>query len=147
MSKHRGWEKPSLIMAGIFLPILLASCANTGVISQAINAYSVAASRVELGQSKQKVLAVLEPTQAELSAKQKKPSETFMEGEIRKEIYFFRSRSFADGLVTDDEFTPYVFENGKLIGIGWTVIGGPKTQAQSRDNDSDIHFHGRVFYY
>ena len=38
-----------------------------------------------------------------------------------------------DGLTTDDEFTPYIFNNGKLVGIGWHLIGGPKTQGQAAD--------------
>lgn len=125
----------------------LMGCASTRSLNNAINAYRAEAGKIELGQSKQEVLAILEPTQAALSPQQRKEPEVFLEGDKRKEIHFFRSRSFADGLVTDDEFVPYIFENDKLVGIGWTVIGGPKTQAQTRENDSNVHFHGRVYYY
>ncbi len=128
------------------LSVFLAACAGPGSIGGAIKAYEAVAPQVKLGQSKAEVLAILQPTQAELSTRQTKASETFMEGDVLKEVYFFRSRSFNDGLVTDDEFTPYVFEDGVLVAIGWTAIGGPKTQAQQRDND-DFHFHGRVFHY
>ena len=47
------------------------------------------------------------------------------------EIYFFRSAWQSDGLTTDDEFTPYVFKDGKLVAIGWTSIGGIKSQGQA----------------
>ena len=46
----------------------------------------------------------------------------------------------ADGLTTDDEFTPYIFNNGKLVGIGWQVLGGPKSQGQAT---SDIYIQNR----
>ena len=133
-------------VTALALLLLLGACAGPGTISGAIRAYEAVAPQVALGQSKAEVLAILQPTQAELSSRQTKPSESFMEEEVLKEVYFFRSRSFNDGLVTDDEFTPYVFEDGVLVAIGWTAIGGPKTQAQQRDND-DFHFHGGVFHY
>ena len=138
----RCWR--ALLLLG--LAALMGACAGPGTIGGAIKAYEAVAPQVKLGQSKAEVLALLQPTQAELSARNGKASETYMEGEVVKEVYFFRSRSFNDGLVTDDEFTPYVFEDGTLVAIGWTAIGGPKTQAQQRDND-DFHFHGRVFHY
>jgi hypothetical protein len=42
-----------------------------------------------------------------------------------------RSARQPDGLTTDDEFTPYIFNDGRLVGIGWQVLGGPKTQGQA----------------
>jgi len=127
--------------------VALLACATSGAVTQAIHAYTHQAPRIELGQSMEKVLGILQPTQANLPAKFSKPPETFVENGKTKKIYFFRSRSFADGLVTDDEFTPYVFEDGVLVAIGWTAIGGPKTQAQSRDQNYDYHFHGRIYHY
>jgi len=47
------------------------------------------------------------------------------------EIYFMRSGRQPDGLRTDDEFTPYVFNDGKLVGVGWQVLGGAKSQGQT----------------
>ena len=141
-SASQHWQRAVLLA----FALLLAACTGPGTIGGAIKAYEAVAPQVKLGQSKDEVLAILQPTQAELSSRQAKASESFMEGEVLKEVYFFRSRSFNDGLVTDDEFTPYVFQDGVLVAIGWTAIGGPKTQAQQRDND-DFHFHGRVFHY
>lgn len=133
------------MVIGVFM-VLLAGCASNAV-NTAIQSYSSQASRIELGQSKEKVLGILLPTQAHLSASQSKSYEEFMQDGKKKEIYFFRSRSFRDGLVTDDEFTPYVFEDGVLVAIGWTAIGGPKTQAQTRDDYYNYHFHGRIHHY
>jgi hypothetical protein len=128
------------------LVVAMAGCATSGSINQAINNYLAVADQVQLGQSKKEVLDILLPAQQGLSVSQAKASERYIDGDTLKEIYFMRSRSFSDGLVTDDEFTPYVFEDGKLVAIGWTAIGGPKTQAQPRDHDVHTTFHGRVIY-
>lgn len=126
---------------------LLSACASNQSIQLAISAYQAQAKNIELGQSKAQVLAILSPTQASMPARFGKPHEEYIEEDKLKEIYFFRSRSFADGLVTDDEFIPYVFEDGMLIAIGWTAIGGPKTQAQLRESDTHIYSRHRIFYY
>ena len=126
---------------------LLSACASNQSISTAILAFEAQAGNVQLGQSKAEVLAMLSPTQANMPSRFGKPFEAFLEDDKLKEVYFFRSRSFADGLVTDDEFIPYVFEDGVLIAIGWTAIGGPKTQAQQRESDVHIYRRHRIFYY
>jgi len=54
------------------------------------------------------------------------------------EIYFMRSGWQPDGLTTDDEFTPYIFHDGKLVGIGWSMIGGSKSQGQAQPIQSVI---------
>ena len=126
---------------------LLSACASNQSISTAILAYEAQAGNVQLGQSKAEVLAMLSPTQASMPSRFGKPYEAYIEDDKLKEVYFFRSRSFADGLVTDDEFIPYVFADGVLIAIGWTAIGGPKTQAQQRESDLHIYRSHRIFYY
>lgn len=50
---------------------------------------------------------------------------------INVEIFYMRTGRQADGITTDDEFTPYIFNDGKLAGIGWSLIGGPKSQGQA----------------
>ena len=132
---------------GIAVVFFVAGCASSGQISGAIAAYQAQAPRIELGQSMEQVLDILLPTQSSVAMQFSKAPEEYIDNGKTKKIYFFRSRSFPDGLVTDDEFTPYVFEDGVLVAIGWTAIGGPKTQAQSRDNDYDYHFRGRVYYH
>ena len=128
------------------LVLLVTGCATNSIV-QSISAYEAARDQVALGQSKSEALGVLLPTQSALSKQWAKPPETYIDDGKTVEIYFMRSRSFNDGIVTDDEFTPYVFEDEVLVAIGWTAIGGPKTQAQTRDDDPDIDVHGRYFYW
>ena len=59
-------------------------------------------------------------------AHRKPPESSLHDGKVR-EIHFARSRRIPDGRTTDDEFTPYVFEDDVLVAIGWTYLGGPKT--------------------
>lgn len=60
----------------------------------------------------------------------KKAPESYKKGDYIIEIYYFRSGWQPDGLTTDDEFTPYVFTNRILTSIGWTALGGARTQGQ-----------------
>ena len=134
-------------LGAVSIILMLSACASNQSISTAILAYEAQAGNIQLGQSKAEVLAMLSPTQASMPSRFGKPYEAYIEDDKLKEVYFFRSRSFADGLVTDDEFIPYVFEDGVLIAIGWTAIGGPKTQAQQRESDVHIYRRHRIFYY
>ena len=109
--------------------LFLYGCAfdNAVRIDDAIAAYQVRAKQIKLGDSKETVLNLLEPTQVELNPRECKSPEAFQQDQDTFEIHFFRSGRQPDGLTTDDEFTPYVFKNGVLTAIGWTVLGGPKT--------------------
>lgn len=120
-------------MRWIVFPIIaaaLAACATMNTVDRAIDDFETAAAKVQLGDSKDKVLAILEPTQSALAAEQRKRHEEYDKDKVRVEVYYFRSSQQPDGITTDDEFTPYVFHDGKLVAIGWTTLGGPKTQAQ-----------------
>ncbi len=70
------------------------------------------------------------PSQKTLTTSQRKRHEEYDKDKVRVEVYCFRSSQQPDGITTDDEFTPYIFHDGKLVAIGWTTLGGPKTQAQ-----------------
>jgi hypothetical protein len=130
----------------IFVVSLLSACASLNSVSNAIDAYKSVAPTVSLGQDKEEVLAVLQPTQASLSASQSKAPESYVKEGKLTEIYFYRTRSFADGLLTDDEFTPYIFEDGTLVGIGWTLIGGPKTQARRNEQPAEVRLYGGFWF-
>lgn len=128
--------RPIFLGARLIYPFMLflgsvglVACAGF-TIDRAISNYQVEAEKVKLGDSKDQVLAVLLPTQEGLSSDARKSREAFTSGSDVIEIYFFRSARQPDGLTTDDEFTPYVFKNNVLTGIGWTVLGGPKTSGQ-----------------
>ena len=115
----------------IIFSILISGCIPQLEIKSAISKYDAVANQIELGDSKEKVLSILSPTQSELSKSYRKSPEKFMNNGKKIDIYFFRSAWQSDGLTTDDEFTPYTFSDGKLIAIGWAAIGGSKTQGQA----------------
>ena len=109
--------------------ISLVGCASLQIDS-AISQYRAVASKVKLGDSKEDALSALNPTQQGLSGSESKPPEAYIQDGKTIEIYYFRSGRQPDGLTTDDEFTPYTFTNGKLTGIGWSVLGGAKSHGQ-----------------
>ena len=117
----------------------LAGCAGIRI-SSAINKYDAAADQVKLGDSKEEVLGILLPTQRRLPLVHSKYPDKYYDNGSEIEIYYMRSGHQGDGLTTDDEFVPYLFENNKLVGIGWHVLGGPKTQGQV-DSDTHIEYH------
>jgi len=99
-------------------------------IDPCVKKYRNAAPQISLGDSKEKVYSILNPTQKGLSATAQKSPDTFVkEGKVIDIIYYRTGRT-PDGMTTDDEFTPYVFEDDKLIAIGWHVLGGPKTKGR-----------------
>lgn len=101
-----------------------------------VNDYVSASSQINLGMSMSEVDAILAPSQSRLKASDKKRPEKYREGNKSVDIIYYRSGWMSDGLATDDEFTPYIFNNGKLVAIGWATLGGPKTQGQARDSYS-----------
>ena len=120
-------------MRNIFV-VGLVSLVLTGCVAhidQSIKSYNKVSGQINLGDSKARVLGVLLPTQAELDPEYKKSPEKYIKDKVVVEIYFMRSLRQPDGLTTDDEFTPYVFNDGKLVGIGWQVLGGASSQGQT----------------
>lgn len=118
------------LATAFLIAALLSGCVGMQIDS-AISEYEAVASQVELGDSKDKVLSILEPTQEGVPKNARKNSEKYIKENVRVEIYYMRSARQSDGLTTDDEFVPYLFNDGKLVGIGWQVLGGPKTQGQA----------------
>jgi hypothetical protein len=96
-------------------------------IEDAIRNYNARASEVSLGDHKEKVLSILGPSQEHLRGELRRPPEAFTTDHETVEIYYFRSSWTRDGKSTDDEFTPFVFRNGRLTSIGWQALGGPKS--------------------
>ena len=122
--------------------LLISGCVAS--ISTTIKEYEKVADQVNLGDSKARVLAVLNPTQAKLDTEYKKTPDRYIKNDVLVEIYYMRSGWQSDGLTTDDEFTPYIFNNGKLVGIGWAMLGGAKTQGQA---PTVIHNNNSVIVY
>jgi hypothetical protein len=121
-----------------FLPILIIVFVTTGFSSQcgsirtAIDRHNDVSGQIDLGDTKEKVLSIILPTQEGLKVfphHQKRP-EKYMKDGVRVEIHFVRGVNHVDGLRTDDEFIPYVFNDDILVGVGWAILGGPSTQGQ-----------------
>ncbi len=93
-----------------------------------ITDYHRLAPQIHLGDSKEKVHEILGPLQDRLGSTERKPSQAFQQDGKLLEILYFRTQRIPDGLTTDDEFTPYIFIDGKLHGIGWTALGIPITR-------------------
>ena len=91
-----------------------------------VDEYAAAAHRINLGDSKEQVLTILEPTQGRLDNSDRKYPEKYYRYGAFVEIYYFRSGWQDDYLNTDDEYTPYMFKDGKLVAIGWEALGGPR---------------------
>ena len=125
------------LLSILVLAATISACAGI-MVGEATSQYHAISDQVELGDSKESVLSLLEPSQEKLNDIEKKKSEKYLDEEMLVEIYYFRSGYFGDGITTDDEFTPYVFNNGKLVGIGWEMLGGPKTQAQASSGGSTV---------
>ena len=123
----------------VLVMLSVVGCASAARIDDAIARYNLVAGQVKLGDSKDKVLPILMPTQSELELNERKPPDTFLaDDKSLYEVYFFRSRRIPDSLITDDEFTPYVFKDGVLVAVGWTVLGGPKTQGRAMQPSGSV---------
>jgi hypothetical protein len=73
----------------------------------------------------------LRPTQEGIPKPSRKRPDKYIKDGVKVEIYYMRSARQPDSLTTDDEFVPYLFNDEKLVGIGWEVLGGPKTKGQA----------------
>ena len=88
----------------------------------------------------------LEPTQKGLPRSVRKSPEKYIKNGVTVEIHFIRSSRQPDNRTTDDEFVPYLFNDGKLVGIGWILLGGPTTRGQKtpkiniQEQDTSIVF-------
>jgi hypothetical protein len=108
-------------LLSIFLVLFLFGCTEHRV-DESIKEYRDAALKVQVGDTEETVLALLEPTQKELPPKARKEPERYLENNGLREVYYFRSSRTPDGMTTDDEFTPYIFQDKKLVGIGWNAL-------------------------
>ena len=44
------------------------------------------------------------------------------EGKVFEVLYYYTDVKKADDAITDDELTPLIFDNGRLIGWGWSFL-------------------------
>lgn len=103
-----------------------------------VDDYIRAAPAVSLGMTKNQVINILQPSQQRLSNTEIKHPDMYKKDGVLVEILYFRSGWQSDGLTTDDEFTPYLFNDGKLVSVGWATLGGAKSQGQA-SSTTNVH--------
>lgn len=123
-------SKLTLIL--LLLLLLIGGCTSpTTHIQLTVDDYMSAAPNIVLGMSKAEVNEILKPSQRRLSNTEIKQPDIYKKDGVLVEVLYFRSGWQSDGLTTDDEFTPYLFNDGKLVAIGWATLGGPKSHGQT----------------
>ena len=83
-------------------------------IDEVITDYHRLAPQIHIGDSKERVTEIFGPLLGRLGSTERKPSQAFQQDGKLVEILYFRTQRIPDGLTTDDEFTPYIFIEGKL---------------------------------
>lgn len=82
--------------------------------------------QLSIGMSKQDVLKVMgtkTETDGFQSINNPYRSETLRgENKTLEVLYYYTDIKKSDGAITDDELTPLVFDDGKLIGWGWSFF-------------------------
>ncbi|MBN2484257.1 MAG: DUF3192 domain-containing protein [Candidatus Omnitrophica bacterium] len=120
----------------IVLLVIFTGCAR---VPKAVHNYYAAYDHIQLGDSKAKVLSLLEPDQQRMGFADRKPQERFSRDGHIYDIYYARSAYIPDGETTDDEFTPYIFKDGILLEIGWEFLGGPqRTSAEVAREHAEV---------
>jgi hypothetical protein len=117
-------KNPTLKNIRLMLPLLFLSLTSCVLVAHT-QAYKVrqAQQHVRLGMSTSQVLGIM-PERSSLAGRI--PSHFLRDGH-NFSIYYYRSSVISDHRTTDDELTPFVFMDDKLVGIGWDAVGGPKT--------------------
>jgi len=126
-------------MSCLLLMLMLTGCSPSRF-QLTVDEYVAAAPGVSLGMSKEEVNEILKPSQQRLRNTEIKHSDIYEKEGVLVEILYFRSGWQNDGLTTDDEFTPYLFNDGKLVAVGWAVLGGPKSQGQTT-SETNVYTH------
>ena len=125
------------LAGALFVSLIMSGCV-VSPYKQTVDDYIAAAPRVSLGMSKAEVIEILQPSQKRLSSTEIKQPDMYKKDGVLVEILYFRSGWQSDGLTTDDEFTPYLFNDNKLVAKGWAILGGPKSQGQAAP-ETNVH--------
>jgi Protein of unknown function (DUF3192) len=131
--------KVSALVGQLVLTATLVGCASMdSQIQLAVDDYVAAAPKVRLGMTKAQVVELLQPSQSRLrNTDMRQPDMFTKEGALVEILYFRSGWQDNENFTTDDEFTPYLFKDGKLAAVGWAPLGGPKSQAQARSKASE----------
>jgi len=112
-----------LIFFSLSVAIILSSCMT---VREGVEHYRANIHRVSLGMSVEEFTAIFASTQREIGESNTRPTQRISRDGSIFDTYFIRSGWIPDSETTDDELTPHVFKDGKLISIGWEAVGGMK---------------------
>ena len=87
-----------------------------------VDDYAAVAAQVRLGMSPAQVNGILAPTQLRLDNVERRPDERFRQDTREVLVRYYRSGWQPDGRLTDNEYTPYLFVDGRLVGVGWLPL-------------------------
>ena len=120
----------ALFVMGMSL-LILSGCAsnNSRKHSAAPRAYDDAVKNIYLGMEKRDFDNVMRPVNEKTTDNAKRRSEAYQRNGMVYEIVYIRSGWVSDNALTDDEYTPYLFQDSSLIGYGWAAVGGKKTDS------------------
>tara|TARA_B100001093_G_scaffold512882_1_gene583620 strand:+ start:799 stop:1308 length:510 start_codon:yes stop_codon:yes gene_type:complete len=110
----------------LIFPIFIGGCAEIAMDNN-LYEYKRVQHTISLGDSKNRVLGTLLPMMQDLPSNWKRPADQYLVNDDRYYVHYHRTGWTSDGLLTDDELTPYVFKNDVLVSIGWQALGGVKT--------------------
>ena len=106
--------------------LILSGCAEIAMDNN-LYEYKKVQNNINLGDSKNVVLGTLLPLMQDLPSSWKRPADQYLVNDDKYYVHYHRTGWTSDGLLTDDELTPYVFKNNVLVSIGWQALGGVKT--------------------
>ena len=113
------------LMGLLILVTLIGGCLGMRV-DKAPSEYRSAVPQIKLGDTKEKVLAILLPRQEGIPDQASRSMVSYMQDGKVIEVYFMRDSEQLDGSATEEGITPYVFTDGKLTTIGCRGPGGAK---------------------
>lgn len=132
------------VIAVVCMAVVLSGCGAVfrSDMKKAFYEHSRISAQIRLGDSQDAVLEKLDgifyPVYGSKEKARKRTPDRYVKDGDSYEIHYYQSQLFEDGLVTDDEFTPYTFKNGKLIAVGWEFLGGPKTKGMVK-HDTNVY--------
>lgn len=115
----------------IILSISIAGCGpnRVGLLKKSLRNVEKTSNTIKIGDDQEATVKKLETAMQPYNNRFEKRDLTSIHLKSGKsyQVYFVRNAIYPDGLDTDDEYLPFVFSKGKLIGVGWERLGGPKT--------------------
>lgn len=121
----------STLVATFAIVALVSACGGTPQTphSAAPEAHRKAATQVYIGMPISEFTMVMAETNAQTRPEAVRTPAAYTSNGVIYEIHYIRSGWVSDNMTTDDEYTPYLFQDATLIGYGWAAVGGKKTDS------------------